>query len=319
MFLQHAKKLGVLLGTFAAINTIAILPSYAVPSYALDVPTGTGTGTSNSASTSTSTSTSTSPDTGYLQQIAQNTSNALSAINNIPTYISSLKLGEFLLAWMHQDDTDATAQLQASFASLDGMFTNSLVTQATLQQNINNALFTDPSTSKPIPASSIFNPANLTYSTLLTPSSDQTAQFNYILNASGINLAHTVPNAGWGGNIKNYMGYYNTVMAAESFNGYVLSNQYADGNQLNNLQHDLLKQVGDSKQWAGVVATEYIGIVLRQILLFESQIFVLMTQLVQTQKQMVTAQAMTNALIIAVNQSNEASMLQNAKGTVPVV
>jgi hypothetical protein len=63
--------------------------------------------------------------------------------------------------------------------------------------------------------------------------------------------------------------------------------------------------------------SEKIGYVLRQILLYQSQTFVLMTQIVQLQKQMVSAQVMTNATLVAVNQVNERVLAADAQGVQP--
>ena len=53
---------------------------------------------------------------------------------------------------------------------------------------------------------------------------------------------------------------------------------------------------------------------IRQILLFESQNFVLMSQLVKIEKQQLQAQTMTNALLIATGFTNERLMASAAQG-----
>ena len=129
-----------------------------------------------------------------------------------------------------------------------------------------------------------------------------------------------MPGNNWQGSknsVDKYSNYYNTIMSVESFNGYILSNQYADGAQFNNLQNTLIKQASDGQSWFSQVATENMSTVLRQILMYESQVFVLLSQLVQTQRQMVTAQAMTNTLLIAVNQNNETQLVASAQNVRP--
>jgi hypothetical protein len=112
------------------------------------------------------------------------------------------------------------------------------------------------------------------------------------------------------------MHYYNTVMAAESFNGYVLANQYAESQTNNGLSQAQLSLVtqASSSDWIANVASEQMGMVFRQLLMFESQLYVLMTQMLQTQKQLLIAQAMTNALLIATNQMNEGILASKAQG-----
>ena len=60
---------------------------------------------------------------------------------------------------------------------------------------------------------------------------------------------------------------------------------------------------------SSVIAND-LGWVLRQILLFSSQTYVLMDQLLQTQKQMLATLAMTNTLLVA-NSNYQASILSN--------
>ena len=257
-------------------------------------------------------------NTPILQQIQTNTATTLQDVNTLPAILS--QLGQFIIAWMSPDSSDATATTQASFTQLGNLLIQDATTQASLQQQLNSSLLTG------ITKTNLPSANDLVYSSILgspyySPDPRGTGtvpQFNYIKNASGISLNHTLPGAGWRGpqiDQLKYMNFYNTVMAIESYNGYILSNQYADGNQLNALQTTLVTQASDPQTWFAKIASENIGWVMRQILMYQSESFVLLTQLVQMQKQMVTAQAMTNAAIIATGTNSENQILKNAQGS----
>jgi hypothetical protein len=254
-----------------------------------------------------------------LQQILQK-------VNDLPTFIDD---------WRHTDDSDPSAAMQANFQQLGQLIPQNIDTHASLQSILNTFLLgnngqnvidineSGAASNSKLPSAKNFPYANdLAYSTLLgTPiiakdvRENADAALNYVLNASGANIYHPMPGGGWGGtkeSIIRYQGYYNTVMAATSYNNYLLSGLYSDKNQFTALQKTLIQQASDPTKWFMEVGKEKIGFVMRQLLMYESQIFVLMTEMIQLQKQMVSAQAMNTATLIAVNQLNEASMVNFA-------
>lgn len=258
----------------------------------------------------------------YLRQIAENTTNILQRVDALPNAI--LLFITSTLSWISPDTTEATAGLQGGFTQLGNLLVQDMTAQSTMQQQLNTDLL-----GPDINRSNLLYANDLTYSTVLgAPFFDPDPRnqggsttvnpvYNYIKNAAGIKIPHVMPGPNWQGatvDQDRYRGYYNSVMAIQSFGGYVLSNQYADGNQFNTLQQTLLTQISNPDTWLSQVASENIGVVLRQLLLFQSQCFVLLTQLVQTQKQMVSAQVMTNSLLIANNQINEGSLVAKAQG-----
>jgi hypothetical protein len=253
---------------------------------------------------------------------------------------------------MDEDKSPSTGTMQKNFTDVGNLITKNIDIKTDLQLQLNadllnndgNNVFNTNTKGNSSPPS-IANPTNLwyandlVYSTLLgkpyylqdprlnqgqPPVTKIDSPYNYIKNASGLNIYHQIPGTNWRGSVGavgRYQAYYNTVTAVESFNSYVLSQQYADGNLFNDYQKQLIAQATSStdpsKDWFAQIASENIGYVLRQILMYESQTFVLLTQMLQLQKQAVTAQAMTNTLLIAVNQSNENLMVSNAKGQQP--
>ncbi len=262
-------------------------------------------------------------DTALLQQIANNTMMIMQYAQTLPAALEQLTT--MALAWTGEDKSETTGNMQKSFTALGDLLVADQATQTSsgLIQQLNNDLL-GPNVS---PTS--FPTANdVTYSTVLgqpffpkdpRKSGGVNPVYNYIRNASGIKTVHIFPAGSFGGSDSDqakYRSYYNAVMAAESFNAYVLSYQYADGNQYNSAQAGLIGQAS-SKDWIATVSSENIGTVLRQLLIYQSQAYVLMTQLFQTQKQMVTAQTMTNALLISNNAVNESLLLAKAQGVQP--
>lgn len=274
-------------------------------------------------------------DVPYLIQIVNNTNeiknNTMATLTALNKYISA-----WIDPWKAEDKAAPSLQtMQESFSQLGKLISENPTNQLGKSQGLNSGLLTGAgnnlySNAPLTPTSAPIYANDLVYSTILgspfypkedprkakNPSIDPLA--NYIKNAGGLFLNHALPNPGGRGTAAakdRYQKYYNTAIAVESFNGFVLSNQITDGNQLNTLQTKLVTQASDPAEWFAKLATESIGIVLRQILLYQSQCFVLLTQLVQTQKQMVTAQVMTNALLLTINQTNETLLVSSAEGT----
>jgi hypothetical protein len=267
----------------------------------------------------------TSNSESYLYYITQYTYGTLQAVNNLPNYINS---------WLKQDDSDSTKQIQGSFATLGDLIIQNMEFQNTSQLPITADLFgLDLATLKnPAKASQILNQIpnlnDLSYSTMVgkppLPKAPGVANapYNYIKYASGLMVQHSMPSLRWKGPVeaqKKYSNYYNTLMSAESFGAYALSGLLAEaqnGGAFTTTQTALITQASGSS-WIAQVATEELGKVLRQLLMFESQSYVLLTQLVQTQKQLVSAQVMTNALLILTMQPTEILLSSKAQGINP--
>ena len=262
-----------------------------------------------------------------LKQIADNTNNIKnSSLSNAQFSFSILAMLNNII-W--SDDSAATPILQ-------GLFTNE--TNAALSNNAMQLSLLPSVTQRFI--NSATNSANAetpysndyTYTTMLNnPSQNPDPRIqegqqidlplNYYLNVAGMNITHETPNGRWKGPIEdrnNYVHFYTTISAIQSFNAYILSEMYADAksdNQLTRAQTALMQQASNST-WFTEISSEYIGIVLRQMLMYTSQIYVLLTQLIQTQKQLLETQAMTNTLLIIGNQFTETQLTGKAKGQI---
>ncbi len=237
-------------------------------------------------------------------EIQKSTSGALTALNDL----------------MMKDDgkSTTTATLQKSFYDV----TAAALANTTLQ-NTAVVSFTDD----------FLNNAKLPYSNDITyqtmqgnlyikpdPRQKVNPAYNYIKNVAGLNITHAVPDKDWSGSAEDkqaYRNFYTTISAIQTYNAYILSDLYAEstnGNKLNKAQNDLITQAS-SPDWFAQVASESIGNVFRQILMYNSQSYVVLTQLLQTQKQMLSTQAMTNTLIVLGNQFTENQLLNKAKMT----
>ena len=263
---------------------------------------------------------------GFLKTIAENTTNILAKVNDLPNYV--MKMLEYAFNMQAPDDAESSKTMQEQFALTGKAIADNANAQMGFISTLNTDQLGKDATKETLP-----NANDLLYSTILgqplyTPDPRNTAgsppavnpPLNYIKNASAVAIAHTTPRFNWRGtpaNITKYVNYYNTTMAVESYGGYILSNMLAEaqgGNALTTAQMILVAQATDSEKWFATIAAEEIGKVLRQLLMFESQSYVLMTQMLQTQKQMLAAQVMTNSMLIAANQANEKTMLSDAQG-----
>lgn len=264
-----------------------------------------------------------------LEAIRVNTYETLSRVNELPNYLQ--QFGEFMYAWTREDKSDSTSNLQLDFTELGNVLLLSL--EPTNVRNTQSALNKDL-LGQDATQNNLWYANDLVYSTLVgnpffavDPRKDSAGrpaanpQYNYIKNAAGFNIPHIRPGVNWQGSKENqdkYQGLYNTIIAAESFNANALISQYLEGNQFNATQQKLLLKA-TNPNWMAEVASEDIGIVLRQLLLFQSQLYVLTTQMVQTQKQSLIAQVINNSLTIAGYSQLETLLAANAQGIQPQV
>jgi len=308
MAVVMSKKLSGLLATGLLISLSLQQTSFADTT----IPTPTASET-NAGSTGTSSSS--SADAGVLAQIAQYTQGTLQQLNNLPSDLDAML--KLVASWLTPDTSDSTANFQASFSTYGTQALQSSVYNASLQNQLEASIFGTN-------LSAVSGKINdLDYLTVLGSPYSTLAQgvdssYNYIQYASGAGVNHLFPDPLWSGypaDVATYTNYFYTVSAVQSYNAYLLSKVYLDnknGNQLSQAQNSLLTQA-TSTSWFSQVASEELGIVLRQLLMFTSQSYVLLSQSIQVQKELLTAQAMTNTLLILSNQAGESLLVMNAK------
>lgn len=95
---------------------------------------------------------------------------------------------------------------------------------------------------------------------------------------------------------KLYANYYNSMASIQSFNNFVLSG-LSRQTEIEEKSKALSDKASDSA-WFEQVATEDLGLVLRHILMYVSQSYVQQNRITQLQQQQLTAQVMTNTLLM---------------------
>ncbi len=237
-------------------------------------------------------------------------------------------LNEWLITPDANDKNDKTAELQANFSNYTNTALNTTSINNELQKDLTQDFLGSNVTTVSAPYAN-----DLTYQTLLgfpffnpdprnqsqNPKID--AARNYIKNTAGLNIQHILPQDNWKGSDaakQKYQNFYNTVASIQTFNIHVLGEIYSDyknGGAASAQQASLIQQASNSG-WFSTIASEHIGLVLRQILMYNSQLLVVATQMLQTQKEMLAAQAMTNSLLVLGNQFNENNLLGQATGQI---
>lgn len=256
-------------------------------------------------------------DAAVLTLIWQNTVGILAAVNDVPNFIAN---------WINPDTSKTTSTIQSYFAKGSQAYQQEYTSNADLQTKLMKDFFGDSVTTGTMPYAN-----DLAYISLRgglyfnpDPRKDNSIDpaYNYTKFAAGLNITHPFPATDWRGgqgSIDRYKNYYNTITAVQSFSAWVLGQDYSGfklGFPLEQQQWNLLNQASNS-DWFQQVASESIGIVLRQILMYDSQVYVLLTQMIRTQREQLTAQAMTNTLLVLINQTNEDVLARRAQGTMP--
>jgi hypothetical protein len=264
----------------------------------------------------------------YLLKIMEYTQGTMMAVENLPQYLRDF--AELSTSLMAQDtgETSIISIAQAKFAELgqgSSQSREALNDPAYQQQVMADLLGESVSAFKgkdPSILSRLPNVNNLAYSTLVGAAPLPNASKNpyeYVKNVAGFNFVRPPLNASWQGSDEAkayYAKFFDTATAITSFNAYVMSSLKTDAEKNPNqakLQEELMSTVSSS-DWLAQVATEEIGKVLRQILLFEAQNYVLNLKMQQNQREVLVAHAMTNSLLILMNQINEIQLLRRAKG-----
>lgn len=266
-------------------------------------------------------------NTPILTNIQDYTNQILSAVNNIPAYLTQIT--QMAISFMATDNSGTdpidwstywTAQ-QSSLTTINSDSMTAEAAQYNMQKTLETTFFGDNNLTGTTP-----NPQNvndLSYLSMLgqplVSSTSGDPAMNYLINASGMGAPLTPPSAGWRGDAsaqKNYLNFYNTITAVQTYNGFVLSRLLQDSKtaaQDFGLRKTLIEQTSDSNWFSSVISND-LGWVLRQLLLYTSQSYVLLDQLVQTQKQMSASLAMTNSLFIVSNEMMGSYLLKSAQG-----
>lgn len=309
----------------ASITGIA----YLAISYAQDTPPGTktydtaaydalnkaqaeATGLNDPETEGSADSTRKNNPSDYLHQIADNTFAFLKTFNyfalnwlQIYTVPSSVELDPLFENYGKTSNTNQLGQLSLlnelySLELKNTVFKTDISADtdyATLVQNINAV------TGKPEPISA-----------------DLKLYAKYFVKyASGLNIPHNSPYEMDPGKdtraVKKYYSLYKTMNSIASYNAYVLSEHLVDMQtdfKLTQIQRDLKSYASDNK-WVTHINEELsMGVILRQLLLFTSQMYIISLQSLETQKQLLATMAMTNSLIILSTGNYEKTLYDDA-------
>ncbi len=232
-----------------------------------------------------------------LNEIKQITWQILVALNQSPAYIRDVT--RLAKSWLEPDDSDATAINQqllhhygeavpvdySYIQQLNNSFTSATTDSSTVNVNSFNALLSDKNNDG-------INDIRA-YLQNISGASLHQGTLGSQIAALGTRDANA---------IQNEKAYYATLTSVQSYNNYIISHFYHHFSQRKSL--DKLVQNASRSDWLAQAASEPLGKVLRQILYYESQHFVLQARLLETQENALGAQAMTNTLLIMLIQSN---------------
>ncbi len=281
-------------------------------------------------------------EAAILAQIAQYTNAtvvALTSTNMDPTKGPVYPIAGIIAALTSLTSTDTatnpatpTPTLQNGFTTYVAQAATSTTAQTTLQQQLTTDFFGSASMpTQAITFQSTPNANDLAFQTLLGGGTQTfsdpnykagTSGYNYLKYAAGLNINHTLPNPSqWVGlpsDQTRYTNYFNAITAVQTFDGYALSQLYEDlTNNISAAQTALVNQASDPTNWFAIITNESIGAVLRQTLMYESQSYILLTQLLQTEKMLLAAQAMNNTLVILSGQASETMLVARAAKKAP--
>jgi hypothetical protein len=293
------KRFRIFLGSILISSLLILQPSYAEDS-----------GSSGSAITNY-----------LLTLILGTTAGILQLLNQTPAYAEALT--EMAKSWIETNDPANTiGNNQYIFSSLGNLRTTGEQNQLSATVSLTNQFLLAGSrnSDNPILPS---NANDLTYTILFgdpivkstSTSTDYSQNIqNYIKNVTGSTLLLDQPNPNWpdGKSKTQYTNLYNTLAAIQSYDQYLVSG-------LSNLKdsEDLSTQLtaqATNPDWFKQIATEALGLVLRHILMYTSQSFVQINQIIELQQKQLAVQAMTNSLLLVLVQSNVGSQLQQSAG-----
>jgi hypothetical protein len=260
-----------------------------------------------------------------LAQIAQYTNGTMTAVTSTSNPIVAAILTALTSLTAPDNATNPatpTPAMQNNFTTYATDSAASFTAQSTSHAQLVNAVFGNFTTATVPYANDMAFPSLLGTPTPIfnpdpraNPSSIDSGM-NYLGFAAGLSIPHQVPSSTWTG-LPNYqlayIRYFNTVTAIESYNAFVLSQLYEDAKQgVSTIQKTLVNQATDPTNWFATITNESIGAVLRQSLMYQSQIYVLMTQQLQSEKMILAGIAMNNTMLMLSNMQTESMLVNKA-------
>ena len=247
-------------------------------------------------------------------EISNKTSDMLDAVNKIPAYI--FEITKMATSWNQTKETNnnVMSDNQYAFAQLNSTYGSGLDAQLDATQQLTRDFIQAGSLREnaPLPP----NANDLSYPILLgkqiapaeSKNTDQNAK-NYLKNLAGMSMVLLQPDPIWvDGRAKSqYQSFYNTMISIQSYNAFII-NGLNKQKESDTLDKTLMDQASNS-DWFVHVSSEPLGMVLRQILMYNSQTYVQLTRMYKLQQQQLTTQAMTNTLLLIQLQQTVGEMI----------
>jgi hypothetical protein len=244
-----------------------------------------------------------------LASIQNITHSILVQIQQTPAYFEAIT--QMAVSWIEtKDPANTIANNQFAFAELNTNYAANVDAQKALTQDLTLQFLSNNGNLNP-PENTNELSATVLWGQMLVKQSDADKKAkkdinvytkNYITNLTGANFILDRPNPVLGKKTDSaikYINFYNTLSAVQSYNTYVLGGLLKQ--QTEEAPSTYLMNQASSSDWFTQVATEPLGLVLRQILMYSSQNYVQLERLVKLQRQQVAEQAMTNTLLIMNN------------------
>lgn len=247
-----------------------------------------------------------------LAQIKCDTDAILSQINKLPAYISSIT--EMATDWIAtQDQSNTIANNQYAIAQLTSSYNSAAGDQINDTKDITKQIILGAGNSSSSNSQLLSVDNAISYTTLLgnplvaIQNQNQSQNNNtspldayaraYIANASDANtlLTRMVLTPTASASAKKYIYFYNTISSIKSYDAYILNGLYHQ-RERDKYRYKLVSMASNST-WFTQVASEPLGLVLRQILMYQSQLYVQMDRLLKVQQEQLAASAMSNSLI----------------------
>ena len=269
-------------------------------------------------------------DVPYLTNLQIASQALLERVNTLFSYMT--QLSTTAISWMNADNDPKNkpdwstnwANEQNWLASLGAQNIQNEQDMYAMQTQLLNTFFNLPGNNQtPVNINDVVYPSML-QTPLINPDprgNTVDSGMNYLKNASGLNIGITMPSSSFRGSEDNrneYLKFYNTITAVQTYNLFALSHLYQDSKSDSSsrpLRQQLIAESSNSS-WFTAVITNDLGWVLRQILLYSSQNYILMDQLVQINKQIAATLAMNNTLQMSNNYLQANTLLQKAQGLI---
>ncbi|MHB1946840.1 MAG: hypothetical protein ACYCQI_01845 [Gammaproteobacteria bacterium] len=266
---------------------------------------------------------------GVLIAIKKDTADILTGIQTLPQYISAYFQPLFLYAtsWLAEDDKAdgllATYQNAIATVNRDAMQNRRMQDAATMELTktfLKNGSFNRQSLTLPEFANGLSYSVFFGKGVKIDTTQDQKTRpeelmKDYVRNLTGANFLIYQPAPIKGSKIppNSYTFFYYSVAAIQSFNSHILSQLLTVPDKNGQSQREFLLNQASSSSWFKQLGSEKLGLVIRHILMYDSQIYATLSRLESLQKDHLAATAMTNTLLMFIASQQVGAPLSNSR------